>query len=409
MILRRFFTLIVLALLLPSLCSAMSFDNRFFPLIAHPYVTVIDRPSHAASDLFVMTSSRAFDQFDNEVGIPQLYGLYDQQDIAQAIVALGNPNPLPTVFQGNELPWILDGRIQAQGFDFGYHQAIGDLVSVGGTWFFMHVNSRQRFTFKKNDTAIFTQSEELQLDDLRRSMQAQLGLGGPNSDQIGVGDGDIYLRVGNWWDYVFKFRRIEAGGRLGVLVPSGEIMNIYNPASLPFSGDGHWGMYVAADTELELKEDWKFGVLLRLNKRFPKTCVQRMPVNKEPYVFGAVVGPARVNPGFTFIFYSYLSFENLRQGLGARLQYSAVYHGTDCWTDMRPNKTVPVNLARIQELSSWGADYITLTVFYDFGKVKVDRGLEPIVNLAWDIPVSLLIGRSVARTNKISLGIEINF
>jgi uncharacterized membrane protein (UPF0136 family) len=134
-----------------------------------------------------------------------------------------------------------------------------------------------------------------------------------------------------------------------------------------------------------------------------------MPINKEPYVFGGVVGPARVNPGVTFAFSSYLSFENLRKGLGARVQYTAEVHACDSWTDMRTNKTVPVNLVNVIELSGWAADYMTLNVFYDFGKVKVKRGFDPIVTFAWDIPVSLLVGRSVVRMNKISLGVEFNF
>ncbi len=409
MIPQRYLLSVIFLISLSSLCYGMSFDNRFFPNIQHPYVTVIGRPSHITMNPFVVTSSRAFDQFDNEVGIPQLYGLYDQRDIANAIVALGFPNPLPAIFQGQELPWIIDGRVQGQGIEFGYQQQLTDLVSIGGTWFFMRVNSRQRFTLKKSDTMTFTVPEQQQLDDLRRSMQLQLGLGGPNSDQFGAGDGDVYVRFGKVWDYIFKFRRIDAGGRLGLLIPMGDSMNINNPSSLPFGGNSHWGIYGAIDAEFEVKEDWKAGLLLRLNKRFARTCVLRMPIDKEPYVFGGVVGLARVNPGVTFAFSPYASFENIRKGLGARVQYTAEIHACDCWTDRRVNRTVPVNLSRVNELSRWAADYVTLNVFYDFGKTKVKRGFDPIVTFAWDIPVSLLLGRNVARTNRISLGVEYNF
>ena len=193
------------------------------------------------------------------------------------------------------------------------------------------------------------------------------------------------------------------------MFPTGERRNINNPASVPFGGDGYYGIYGALEAEFELKEDWKVGWLLQLSKRFKRTLAQRMPVGQEPYIYGPIVGPASINPGFTFIMSPYVSFENLREGLGARVQYTLELHTKDCWQDKRVNPTIPVNLDNVIRLSTWGADYITLTVFYDFGKVKVIRGLEPIVSFAWDWPVSFLESKGNCKTNKIALGIECNF
>jgi hypothetical protein len=393
--------------LFSGLLQAMTFDNRFFPLIQYPFITVECRPSHVRGDFFVTTANEAFGPNDiDQIGIPELFGRYDEQLIAQSLVAIGKPNPLPAPFQNVDLPWNLAGKIQSQGFVFIYRQEIIDPVSVGLNWFFMHVNSRQEFFLNKTG---FTLDEQQELDDLRRQMERELGLSGPNANQFGMGDFEAYIRVGSWLDYMYKFRRIEAGIRLGALLPAGVVRDINNPASVPFGGNGHYGIFGAIDAEFELKEDWKAGFLLRASKRFARTCVQRMPVNNTPYLFGAVVGPARVNPGATVIFAPYASFENLREGLGARIQYTLIWHGCDDWCDKRINPTVPVVLDQVIKHSSWASDYITLTVFYDFGKVKMHRCFEPAVLFSWDIPASLLVARNCAKTNRISLGLEFNF
>ncbi|HZW60922.1 MAG TPA: hypothetical protein VFF04_01740 [Candidatus Babeliales bacterium] len=408
---KRLFNVVFFILMLctAGLTQTMSFDNRFIPLIQHPYVTVIDRPSHGAFNFFMLTGHQAFGEFDEEIGIPELFGKYDQRDIAKAIVARGCPNPLRSAFRNLELPWIVQEKLQGQGVDFYFQQQVTNNFSLGFTWFIMSLNSYQHFNLKKNDSMALTKSEEQELDEVRRSMQEMLCLFGPRSHQVGWGDLDFYLHFGESWDYTLKFRHIDAGLRLGVLIPAGLRRKLDNPSSIPFGGDGFWGIYGDADAELELKEDWKLGLLFRINKRISRTCLQRMPIGNEPSLFGGVVGPARVDPGFTFIMSPYLSFENLREGFGARVQYSISVHTEDHWTDKRSDATVPVSLDKVVKFSEWASDYMTLCVFYDFGKMKVIREFNPIVNFNWDIPVSFVAAHASAKTTKISLGLEFNW
>jgi len=211
------------------------------------------------------------------------------------------------------------------------------------------------------------------------------------------------------WEYTLKFRRIDAGLSLGILMPTGVTQELNNPASVPFGGNGHWGFYVSADALLELREDIKTGVLLRVSKRIANTKVRRMPAAGEPQIFGTVVGPARVNPGSTFIFSPYFALENLRKGLGISVYYTLTSHREDKWTDKRPDQTVPVELNQVNDLSSWGSDYVTLNVFYDFGKEKVQRSVDPIISFRWDIPASLFVTKRVVRTHVVALGIEFAF
>ncbi len=193
--------------------------------------------------------------------------------------------------------------------------------------------------------------EKVELDDIRRQMNELLGLQSPNANQIGMGDFLMYVRCGREWEYIYKFRHIQAAVRLGAMLPSGVCADVNSPASVPFGGNGHYGIFGAADGELELKEDWKLGALVWVGKRFARTCLHRMPVGKEPAIFGPIVGPARVSPGVYFVFSPYASFENLRDGLGMRVRYTLVLHDEDSWCDARADQTVPVNLATIEKLS----------------------------------------------------------
>lgn len=398
----------LIIVMISRLSCAMMFDNRFIPLIPHPYLTAENRPSHCSFDLFALTACQAFNDNDSEFEIPELYGAYDQRDIADSFVAIGKPNPLPTNLRLLEIPWILKGKIQGQGLSFGYRQQLGNHFAFGLRSFIMRLNTRQDFTLK-SENGVISPAEQQQLEILRRSMQAQLGLQADAARQSGFGDIELYLRLGNCWEYALKCRKIDAGVRFGVVIPTGVIRDINYPSSIPFDGDGHWGIYSEIDAELEVKEDWKVGALIMFGQRLERTFPQRLPVGKEPYIFGPIIGKATIEPGFTFAASPYLSFENLREGFGARIQFTVITHDSDFWSDARTDRSVHVNFKDINNKSGWAADYVTLSAFYDFGKVKVIREFDPIVTFSWDVPLAWVASRSVSKTQRVSLRFEYNF
>lgn len=398
---------IFLLVLVGASVHGMVYDNRYFPLLQRPYVTVEGRPSHYAMELFVTTSSKAFGRFEAEIGLPEIQGMFDEQALASSIAATGKPNPLRSQLQFiSEFPWTMEGKIQSQGFALSYEQSFASWIKAGFYLMVMRSESSISF-FPKFDTVTPEEKQELGQD--MRNMFSTLGITRMQAQQVGFGDIDMYLRFGYLWDYVLKCRAIQAGARIGFLAPSGVTTELDNPASVPFGGNGFKGIYGSIDAELELKEDWKTGGLLRLSKRFAQTSLHRMPVNREPNMFGAVIGSARVNPGLTLIASWYASFENLREGFGARLAYTFIDHFKDSWHDKRSNKTVPVQLGVVEERSRWRASYVTINAFYDFGKTVVKRDLNPIVTLGWDIPVPVGEAQDFSKSNKISLGIEYNF
>ncbi len=395
--------------------SAMVFDNRFFPLFTRPRLLIEGLPSEFATDVFFTTASSAFDSNEDEIGIPELHGMFDQGKLGESFVRTGRPNPLRTEWHGSTIPWQIEGKIQSQGVTFSYQQALNRWLTFGASWAFFRINSSHTFRLKRNDadkekTNLFLKAgDETELDRVRREMFTALGITALHANQVGFGDIDAYLRIGTNWNYTFKFRHIDAGLRAGMLAPTGLTRDQNNPASVPVGGNGHWGMYVAGDCLFELKEDLKAGILLRVNKRFTRTKCRRMPACQEPRIFGTIVGNARINPGPTVILSPYFFFENLRRGLGAGVQYTLTKHWKDTWCDDRLNPKTPALLTQVNDRSTWGSSYFTINVLYDFGKMEIKRELDPIVWFRWDVPAMLFVTKNVAKTHKILLGLSLSY
>jgi len=393
-----------------SLSFSMVYDNRFFPLFQRPRIGVDGLPSSFAIDYTISTASKAFNDDEGEIGIPELFGNFDLSILGRGFEVVGKSNLIRSDLQAanSKLPFDMEGKIQSQRLAFSYYQRLVQWFSIGFSWFFMRVNSRQKFILGDTNLSLGP-GDELEINDTRRCMFFDLGLRESHSAQLGFSDIDSFLRVGRLWEYTLKCRRIDAGLSLGLLIPTGVKQELNNPSSVPFGGNGHWGFYVSIDALFELREDLKVGMLLRVNKRLPRTQLHRMPAVGEPQIFGSIVGSARVNPGATVIFSPYFMLENLRKGLGIGLYYTLTSHQEDEWNDRRLDKVIPVNLKQVIDFSSWGSDYVTLNVFYDFGKEKVKRSIDPIISFRWNIPAMFFVSSRVVRTHEVALGIEFAF
>lgn len=406
---KSLFLLILSGVFVSQVAQAMVFDNRFIPLIQRPILRVDDSQSEFASKFFVTTANKSLSMTQQDEELSDIFGKFDQVELAKGIQANGKPNPLPSEFQGHfaKIPWLVDGKRQSQGVAFAWHQQLYKYISTGFSWLFMRVESRHTFKFNSAATEprIIRSGDAVLLDDNRRDMFKEINIREGNTAQLGFGDIDWYMRFGNTWDYTLRFRRIDAGFRVGALFPTGLTRELDRPASIPFGGNGHWGMYVAADGLFELREDWKAGFQLRLNKRFSKTRYHRMPAAKEPSIWGAVVAPACVNPGATLIFAPYFMLDNLRQGLTLGLNLTLTWHQKDCW---RTNCET-AQLQEVERRSEWRSEYFTINVLYDFGKVSMKRELNPILTFRWDVPSTLFIAQGVNRTQRVTLGLDFVF
>ncbi len=413
------FRLLIIGLLcfIASKSWGMVEDNRFFPEYPRNYSRTCSCPSAAFFDGFVMTGNEAFDhnQGDQDIGLFDIFGSYFENKLVDAVVAVGFDNPFdlfPSLqrFRGQEILWNMDGKIQSQGVAFQWDQLILPYTWVGGSCFFMHLYSRNDFTLNASaiSSLFISPDDQIRLDELRRLMNVMLQLEPSVESRTGFSDIDCYIRVGNIWEYLYKFKRVDAGIKFGSMVPSGLVRNIRNPASLPFGGDGHWGVYTSGDFELELKEDWKVGAHARVNKRFAKTKNERLPVVGEQQLFGAVQGPVRIKPGCTFIVSPYARLENIREGFGLQAGYTIAYHMQDQWIDERANPTPLVVLEENDKKSSWVSEYVSVDAFFDCSKLW-SCCYAPILSFKWDVPLKIFAAKGAAKTNRVLLGVELNY
>lgn len=397
----------------------MVYDNRFIPLFQR---TVIDVPGSMfrfTADPFFASSDSAYGTNEDEVGLPELCGIFDQGAFARSFEIAGLCNPM----KQQRPEWVVgeivlgsQGKLQIQGASFSYQYKLSDLVCIALYGMIMRVNSRQWFSLRSTDTNLMLRGDDiLELDELRRAMFQTLGLSCAHSNQVGFGDIDLYVRLKHSWHYCYKMRNIEAGIRFGGLLATGKRRDICDPLSIPFGGNGHYGLYGALDAEAEIREDLFFGLLFRVQKRFTRTQIERLPVLQEPPIYGVVTGPVAVTPGVTVIFSPYCYIENIRNGLALGIRYTLTSHQQDIWCDKRSKaeqKAVPVAIDRVENCSSWASDYISLTAFYDFGKERTDRGcggVESIISLTWDVPTVWFVAHNVSKTQKVTVGLSINF
>jgi hypothetical protein len=290
----------------------------------------------------------------------------------------------------------------------GHHQ-LYRFLSTGYSLGFMHVQSYNTYHFERS-SLILSNADMVQLDAYRRQMFQIIGVNGGEYSKVGLSDIDWYIRFGHQWDYALKFKRIIAGARVGLLVPSGVARDEDAAAAIPFGGGyREWGVYAAFDALLEVKEDMKAGLLVRINQRFARERYERMPVLTEPQPLGATQGVASIRPGTTYIVAPYIMLENLQQGLGITLQYTMRIHQKDTWHDRRCDTTIPVNLEPVDRRSFWSSDTISFDLFYDFGKGRVERKCDPFIFVRWDIPYKLLTSERSAKTNQLSCGFGCSF
>ena len=403
-------SLLIVLLCMSQLVYAEIYDNRFIPLFLPQQFFVEDLPSSYEFDFVAITASEAFARDEKTVGIPELFGIFDLNTLATSLLEITGKSPLRSDLLGRELPFAVNGRIQGEGFAMRYYQSLGKHFAFGAELLFLKTNSRQTFELDLEKVRNLKPGDFNEIERSRRIAFEEIGLIQNNSAQHGIGDIDLFVRGGNVWDYTLKCRKIWAGLSIGGYIPTGVKTVLCNAASIPYGGNGFGGMYVKGDALFELKEDIKVGFLLQISKRFARTTLARMPmVASEPYIFGPIIGKAHINPGPTLAFSPYFVLENMRGGLGVGIHYTLTSHWRDTWCDRSKDPQFPVDLSQVIKTSKWGSDYFTIDIFYDFGKQKTKHPIDPILFFRWDVPAMLFVSHNVAKTNKVSLGVELAY
>lgn len=395
-------------------CFGAVIDNRYFPWINPPAIRTLERYSGITSNLFFVFADEAYaSSLKDKIGIPEIWGVYDQKQMSNALLFIGETTPLLPQWQlQRSIDWYVKQKIQGQGLQIKGEHYIYNGFSFGYNTGYMHLSSDQAFILPKSTIRemALTIPQQEELDRERREMFNQLGLTSSQSSASGFIDTVIYFKYGKAWEYQAKCRTVALSISAGMLIPSGKKRECFNTGSLPFGGDGATGFFVSTDDSFELKEDLTAGFSLELCNRLKKNIQERIPVDGQSnYLFGALEGPIDLDAGFTVRVSPYILLGNLRDGFDLSLQYTYTNHSGDMWKDARQNQTIPSNLNGLYKKSEWESDYVSLTVLYDSGKVLQRNSFEPSVIFTWDIPVRLLTAHEVSRTNSISLGIELSF
>ena len=394
-----------------GVAQAMVFDNRYLPLYLKPVSRHCDALSSFRLQPFFMRADRSFSP-NSQIELPDMCGIYDQRVLDQALVNSGHEEILRSDFRlRSTIPWVRQGRLEAQGLAFLYEQAFSSWFSLGVSALFAHVSVRHEFLLTGADDRLPVGDKEY-LFQAKEKINKELGLSAPLFSKTGFGDIDLYARFGSIWEYCLRCRRIDSSIKFGLLIPTAQERDVNNPASIPLGGNKHWGIYTGIEQECELKEDWFIGLMFRAIKRFGKTHSMRLPLLIEPVEYGALCGPVHVDPGWTFVFNPYFSLAGLREGLGVQVGYTLVAHLADTYRDLRAAdvfKQFPSRIHLLEECSSWRSEHVTVGAYYDFAKMYDCPRLYPRLSIYWDIPVDWLVGNRAAKTAAVSLMVGFDF
>lgn len=415
---QRYYILCLVLICIPISIHSMVTDNRYFPWFNHPYNGTDHQHGCFRFDPYFITGTSAWKitpgvrQVDQETGYPNLQGALDYYQLGQAYEIAGLENPIPADWQfDNDFPMDMPGSFQGQGIALTGYVPLTKHFGIGGTLLFLRLISQANIVPGATTTRVLNlaspgnQARLLELTEAFESMsQTQDGF----LNESGVGDVDLYIRGYNVHEYIYFCRRIDSSVALGLLIPTGVQQSIHSVGSVPFGGNGFWGWYLSPMVEIELKEDWKLGIVGRVQKRFAKTVLSRITVADESALFAPVIGDLYINPGTTFAIMPYFALEDIREGLGAMLQYSLIVHETDNFVDKR---TVQVPAARFTNMlanSRWLSEYVTVEMLYDlsFGQ---PWSYKPLCTLSLDMPISIIGARGSARTHRITLGLTVDF
>jgi hypothetical protein len=408
--------------------------SRYLPFLERPEEYVTQGKSHVYPALFITSASTAFRSMGGNGGIPELWGMYNLKNVISSVAAarksVYNPfanEPGYTDFNEKDLRFSMNGKIKSRGLILSAEKVFSRrsnwLKNFSAGFFIplMIVNTSMRFSLDKEnshaDARSATDAEVDLFDRVRRKVHNDLGLKDDNWSKTGLGDLDLHIGWRRYFDHVLKMRSIDLNLRGGLLVPTSQKRDKNFPSSIPFMGNGHWGIYGDLVSEFELKQNWKLGVMFALIKQFDRTYDRRIPYLHEPPMFSALSGNVKVDRGITAKASTYFTLENLMDGLHSQFRYTFLRHCADVWDDKRDDKSVksylestdsnaPFVRSTRKYMSRWKYHYITLEVIYDSVEAMRNWFLKPKIYAILDYAFT---GRGVSKTHQFTIGAQFHF
>jgi len=396
-----------------NMLHGMVYDNRFWPLYPEPYMS---RQAYYDTRWFLtmrgmfLGSDGCFTQVDSERELYQVFGDYDELVLDNALQKVGTMQSSllrPDLRSLEKIPWNVPGKVSLRGAALETEFFILDWLSCGGSLFIGEEQAHRHGFLARNETLTIPQADREELIRADYLMHQALQLQPASYHGVLFGDIDLHIGAHLKASYWFKIHQLDCEFRFGVYAPSSQRGLLQNPAALPIGGNGHTGLYGQWNVYALLNEDISCGWALQVCKRLSKTSLQRMPALTEPTNYGAILAPARVNPGVNIAFNPYVQMGGLREGFGLAIGYFLVHHAQDTWSvDQAICEQFQPNISLLQERSLWGSDHFSVTAFYDFGYEKEDGYYRPLVSLIVDIPWKGPVTFQTLKSHAISLRLE---
>lgn len=391
-------------------------DNKYlFPINRHLTILPTQRRSLAQVGIFFMTADSARNCNGETVFLPALEGCYDLAKINTAMQSVGLSNPYYlSDWTRSEIPFQNFGKLRGTGIDWSLEYAFSTHWSAGAAFTFLHCSTRYNYRLTnqtKENLAIISGNNyypgrERSFEQARLGVNQTLNLQAGQWSGSGMGDTELFIRFDTRDEYWWKLKQIDLNLILGCIAPTGKCYQLYQPASIPFGGNGHWGIYAQATMWSEITDDWFFGLDVFGIQRLAKTQKHRMPVASEPFPYGVVVDYARVTPGFLIGFSPYLFADDLYDGFGIYVAYTYAHHCCDWW---RYNGSYSPNLTRLNQAGYWTNEFFTLGLDFDLAKRPNADKYGPRFYFDWTLPTNIFGASSVAKTHRVGLGIEFHF
>lgn len=410
---------LIVALGVSSDIFSMTWDNRYFPWFDQLYTGKDSRYANLDINGFFITGGDAYrlepraNKDELKVSYPELWGELNLFEVGESLSAVGLNNPIPA-----DWLWLQDFKarmpasIEGQGATVAAYAPITKHIGIGGNTMFMKTQALVSIVPDADAVSklhLDTPGNQALFTQTIHKMYKELGITGSSVQEIGVGDIILYLSLYDVHEYKYKFRKLDWGVLLGVIIPSGLAQDPNNIASLPYGGDwGGWGWFLAPRAEFELREDLKFGIQARVTQRMDRSFIGRIPVGKEQSLFAPIVGCVGIDNGTTFSIAPYFVFEDLRAGFGMQAKYTLTVHERDEFFAKITNSSVTPRFQDKNFFSGWTQEYATIRLFYDVGHDKNWKH-QPLAYFTWDIPMNHIEGRGFGITNRISIGCNVNF
>jgi len=424
--------------------------NRYLAPAFSPFVseTTVSKGALHVS-LFASQASKIFTEKQKDRtlyehnGILELDGPYRLTSLVTALQkkAEGEGKPYVSPFAreaggsawaGRNLVFGAQSSLLLFGANVASEYAVTPHIRCGVDLPFMRVEARERYVFPatKADKSLSVANQE-QVQRLRRYVNEDVGLTVGDWTKEGIGDTTVWLSYAQRWGRKGLLRSSSLAGRFAVSLPTSSVRDERYASSIPFGGNGHWGIGVTLTPQAEIKEGWRFACPISFIGQTRTTRVRRLAQYDEADIFSPLKGKTMVQPGFTCTLYPQLTLEHATENLHVTLGWNFTKHWKDRVTDMRSDtKRVPSfvtrtqlptfslyspakqrelvdnNIERKRTLSSWHTHYITLHAAYELCDLFPAKRYAPLAQFGFDYALS---GKNHVRTYTVTMAFSWRF